>query len=115
MATVSWEQGRKKALTIPQSAQVSDVLDMGSLGIRSAYRLAILAPDAFTGVVTIEVSDAPTGPFRTLQSDNVDVALTSDKGTVLSPMPFPYLRIVSSLAEAADRDIVLIAHIGGDR
>lgn len=110
MALVSWEQGRKKTLTIPQSGQTSDVLDMGSLGLRAAYRLAILAPDAFTGVVTIEVSDLAAGPFRTLQSDNVDVALTGDKGTVLSPMPFPYLRIVSSLAEAADRDIVIMAH-----
>lgn len=112
MATVSWDAGRKKTLTIPQSGQTSDVINMGSMGARGAYRIGLLAPDAFTGIVTLDVSDAEAGPFRTLQSDNIDVVLSADKAAVLDPMPFPYLRFVSSLAEGADRDIVVMAISG---
>lgn len=110
MAVVGWDHGRKKTLTIPSSAQESDVLNMGSLGTFASYNLGILTPDALTGVVTLEVSDKPEGPFRPYQSDNVDITLTADKGMSLDPVPFPYLRFASSLAEAADRDIVMIAH-----
>ena len=110
MAVTGWDHGRTKTLTIAQSAQETDVLDMGSIGTRAAYRIGVLAPEVLTGVITIEVSDAATGPWRTLQSDNVDVALSADKATVLSPVPFPYIRFVSSLAEAAARSIVVIAH-----
>ena len=112
MAVVSWDHGRRKTLTIAQSAQESDVLDMGSLGTRAAYRIGILAPETLTGVITIDVSDQPDGPFRTLQSDNVDIALSADKATVLSPVPFAYLRFVSSLEEAAARSIIIVAHRG---
>ena len=109
MALVSWDAGRKKTLTIPDGQQSSDTLDMGSIGHRGSYRLGILSPAALTGIVTIEVSDLAAGPFRTLQSDNVDVTLATGKAAVLDPFPFPYVRIVSSLAEAADRGIILIA------
>lgn len=112
MAQVSWEQGRRKSLTIPQAAQETDVLYMGSLGMRAAYRLGILMPDTLTGVVTIDVAMAAEGPFRTLQSDNVDITLSAGKAAVLDPVPFPHMRFVSTLAEDADRVFTLVAHAG---
>lgn len=112
MAQVSWERRRRKTLTIPQFAQATDVLYMGSLGTLAAYKLGVLSPDALTGVITIDVAMEETGPFRTLQSDNADVTLSAGKAAVLDPVPFPYFRIVSSLVEAADRDFVLVAHVG---
>ena len=110
MALVSWDAGRRTTLSILSSTQETDVLDIGGTGKLAAYHIGILAPTAFTGTITIDVSDDEAGPFRTLQSDNVDVALTAGKATILSPIPFRYLQIVSSASEAADRNIFLIAH-----
>ncbi|HEY7710635.1 MAG TPA: hypothetical protein VIG57_11460, partial [Candidatus Entotheonella sp.] len=100
----------KKTLTIAEAAQDSDVLNMGSLGILEAFVLSILGPSALTGTVTIEVCDTATGTFITLQSSGNDVTLAAAKAAVLSPMGFPYMRIHSSGAEAADRAFVILAH-----
>jgi hypothetical protein len=110
MATVSWDQGRKKTLTIAQDAQDSDVLSVGSLGSLEGYLIGVISPAALTGTVTIEVCDDAAGTFRTLQSSGNDVTLTAAKAAVLSPMPFPFMRLHSSEAEAADRAFLIFAH-----
>jgi len=110
MATVSWDQGRKKTLTIAQAAQNSDVLSMGSAGTREGYIVGILNPATLTGTVTVEVCDTEAGTFRTLQSDAVDITLAVGKAAVLDPFPFPFMRLHSTLAEAAARSFVIQAH-----
>jgi hypothetical protein len=110
MATVGWDAGRKKTLTIAQAAQNSDVLNLGSEGVREGYIIGILNPATLTGTVTVEVCDTATGTFRTLQSNALDVALPVAKAVVLDPFPFPFMRLHSSGAEAAARSFVIQAH-----
>lgn len=112
MALVSWDEGRTKTLTISSGLQESDVLDMGSLGVYKAYAIGIITPAAFTGAVTIGVSDSATGTFVTLQSSAADVVLLASKGTVLDPLPFPYMKFMSDQAEGDDRDIVIVGRSG---
>lgn len=108
MAKVSWDSGRTKTLTIAQSGTTTDVLDLGSDGTWSGMQIGILSPAALTGTVTVEVCDTEAGTFRTLQSDGSDIALTATKAAVLDPVPFRYLRIKSSGAEASARNFVLV-------
>ena len=112
MATVGWDQGLSVTLTIASAATESDVLNMGSEGRKSAYRLGVLSPAALTGVVTIEVAEAEAGPFSTLQSDAVDVNLTAGKAAVLDPVPFTYVKLVSSAPEGENRDFTVKGHLG---
>jgi hypothetical protein len=110
MATVGWDAGRKKTLTIAQAAQNSDVLNLGSQGVREGYIIGILNPATLTGTVTVEVCDSATGTFRTLQSNGVDVTLAVTKAVVLDPFPFSFMRIHSGSAEAAARSFIIQAH-----
>lgn len=110
MATVGWDSGRTKTLTIASAAQLTDVLDMGSEGMYAAWDLGIIAPAALTGTVTLQVSDSATGTFVDLQSSGSDVALTAAKAMSLERIAFRYIRFSSTIAEGDTRSIILTAH-----
>jgi hypothetical protein len=109
MATVSWGVGGTVTLTIATSAQTSDVLDMNTLHMHSCPPIGMITPAAFTGTITIQVSDAEDGTFVNLQSEDVDIALPTSRALVLEPVPFQFLRLASSTQEGGDRDVYLKA------
>jgi hypothetical protein len=109
MATVSWGVGGTVTLTIASAAQTSDVLDMNTLHMHSSPPLGMITPAAFTGTITIQVSDAEDGTFVNLQSQNADITLPTSRALTLEPVPFQFLRLASSASEGADRDIYIKA------
>ena len=112
MATVDWDSNRTKTLSIPSSGTESDVLDTGSLGVVHGYQIGILGPTALDGVITIEVAWVEAGPYRALQSSAADINIPANKATVIQPVPFRYIKIVSSATELAQRDFFLVGHMG---
>lgn len=69
-----------------------------------AWALTIYSPVVTSTSVTIEVEPTSTGAsFVTLQSGGTDVVIAGEKATVLSPVPFLQMRMVSSGVEGAER------------
>lgn len=114
MATVGWDAGRRKTLTIPSGQTETNVLDLG-LGPKTtgrAYRrldILIMAPAVLTGVVTVHVCDTEGGTFQPLTSGGSNVTLAAAKATPLAPGLGRFLKIISGSAEAADRAFILTA------
>ena len=112
MAIVKWGEGHIRTLTIPNGQMESDVLNLQSLGRRSAFNIMVYSPATLTGTITVAVApypNSPIGEFRTLQSGGVDVNPQTGKALVLDAVIAGGLKIVSSLAEGGDRDFVLQA------
>ena len=86
-------------LTISAGGTTSDVG-----GTNGSTALAITAPSALTGVVTVEVEQTSTGnTWGTLQSGGVDVTIAASKTLTIFPTTFARFRLTSSAAEAANR------------
>lgn len=68
--------------------------------------IGIQAPATLTGTITIQVS-TDDSTFVPLQSAGADVTIAVSQGVVLTDLPFEYLRVQSSGAEAAQRDFVV--------
>lgn len=88
-------------LTIDSGTQTSDAIT----GFGDAEALILYAPSALTGTVTVQVSPTTTGTFVDLESSGSDVTLTAGNATVITEIPFGALRLSSSIAEGADRNI----------
>ena len=71
-----------------------------------AWALTIYSPATLTSTaVTIDVEPTSTGAtFVTLQSGGTDVVMVAGKATVISPVPFMQMRVVSGAAEGDDRE-----------
>lgn len=67
-----------------------------------AWALTIYSPATLTSTsVTIDVEPTDTGTsFVRLQSGGSDVVMEAGKATVISPVPFMQMRVVTGAAEA---------------
>lgn len=90
-------------VTIPNGEDTSGEVSYQLL--RNLRGLSIIPPGSLTGDVTIEVSGkkSGSGDWSTLQSGGVDIAVDAEKATVIAPVPFMRMRLVSSGNEASDR------------
>lgn len=79
----------------------------GRVGLEHASAINIQTPAALTGVVSVQVAhkrNPATGDFSTLKNDDgTDVTLTAARSQVIDVPACTDLRLVSSLAEAAER------------
>lgn len=111
---------QKAILTIANAGTSSNAL---SHELRNARALAIIAPDTLTGTVSVEAADlfpdeivdsaVGVPSWTTVQSPpGTDVTIDAGKTTVLTATPFPQLRLTSSIAEAAERQFVVLVQIG---
>lgn len=83
--------------------------------INNMRNISIQAPAALTGVVTLQTgdSDSDSATFVTVQSPpGTDVAIAAGKAIPLTEIPFPTLRLNSTLAEAADRVFTVWGEVG---
>lgn len=79
--------------------------------------LGIIGPAALTGAVTVQVAEKTGGTFRPLQEPGtaaeVDVNIAAAKAFVINPFPFAVFKLLSTLAEAADRDFFVVMRTRG--
>ena len=96
-------------LTIASGATASAVL-----ATRSVRELSIMAPDTLTGSITLYSGsdEAGTATAAVQSPPGTDVTVTADKTTVLTSAPFPSIQLVSSVAEAADREFIVCLVVG---
>lgn len=87
-------------LVIASSGTDSNVLGVAELN--DAEKLIIYPPAALTGTVTVEVSQDNL-TFTTLEKDGSDIAITAGKAIELENPAFRYMKVVSDMAEAAER------------
>jgi hypothetical protein len=100
-------------MTIASGQQDSNRLNRDA--INNMRNLSIIGPAALTGVTTLEtgISDDDATSWRTVQSPpGTDVAIAALKAIPLTEIPFPTLRIHSTLAEAADRVFTVWGEVG---
>jgi hypothetical protein len=109
MATVTWDPGRVKTLSIPINETETDILDLKGLGTRNALAILFLPPGTLTGTIKIHVAESPTGTFNILQSGAADITLAVGKATQIDSLTAGALKIVSGSVEAAQRDFRLLA------
>lgn len=96
-------------LSIPNAGTDSPELDLGASGSKRVITIAILAPAAVTGTITVLLCDVSGGTFRTLQTGGADITIAATKAVVITAIPATgVLKIHSSAAEAAQRDFRLI-------
>lgn len=75
-----------------------------------AWGLTIYAPATITSTSGVQVQVEPTSTgtnFVILQSGGVDVFAPQARATVISPVPFMQLRLVSSVAEGQTDTFVI--------
>lgn len=87
-----------QSMTIPSGASTSNALtDLGD-----ALGMTIYAPVTITATqVRIQVEPSSDGTnFVTLQSGGTDVLLTAATATVISPIPFKQMRLISTSVES---------------
>ena len=108
MATVIWDSGRTKTLTIASAATTSDILNLAGLRALRITSILIISPPALTGVVTILVAEKDSDTFVTLQSGGVDIALPAGKATQLTNITAGIIQLSSTIAEGANRDFRLL-------
>ena len=92
-------------LVIP-SSQASNAVGL----LDDAWGLTIYAPAAITSTsgVAVQIEPTETGTnFLTLQSGGADVYVVQGRATVISPVPFKQIRMLSSVTEATDRIFTL--------
>lgn len=109
MATIGWDNDRTKTLSILSSGTETDVLDLGSLGAYGGYIISFLALSlTHEGTVNPQVAVSESGPYCILQSSGANVVINANRAGTLTPFNFRYLKFVSSQAETAQRDFVLV-------
>lgn len=107
MATVNWDPGYRKTLTILSGQTVSDVLDLAGLGTRHIYMITFRSPVTLPETVTVEVSEDVAGTFEPYQSGDVDVTLPAGEASPVTEMNTRALRLVAGTAVGANRVFVL--------
>lgn len=105
---------QRTTLTIANGAAVSSELSGDSL--RNARAISIQAPAALTGTVSLQSADddLPSGTtFATVQSPpGTDITIAAGKTTVLTALPFPRVRLQSSVNEGGTRVFVVTIQMG---
>lgn len=107
MATLSWDPGYTKALTIASGNTDSDILDLDSMGARRVMTLLFFVPSAVVEVITIHVAPVDTGTFLPYFEGGFDVVLTAGKATKVDGLNAGALKLVASGAVGGDRTITL--------
>ena len=91
-------------LTIPNGLSTSNALK----DFDDAFGIAIYSPATLSGTVSVQVEPTSSGTsFVTLQSGGSDVTLPAGKATILNPVPWKQMRLVSGAAEGADRSFAV--------
>lgn len=103
MATVNWDSGYNKTLTIANGQTVSDVLNLQGLGTRHVFGITFRSPATLPETVTLEVSETATGTFEPYQSGGTDITLAAGESTPVTEVIAGALRLVAGSAVAADR------------
>ena len=77
-------------------------------GIDDALGLTIYSPATLTGTITVQVEPTSTGTsFVDLQSGGADVTIPASKATVLNPITWRQIRLITGTTEAAARTFTL--------
>jgi hypothetical protein len=113
MATASTPRGC--TLTIASSGTDSNELDLagpyapdGTSSHKGPWNLCILAPATVTGTITIQVSDAVGGTYRTFQDPpGTDYTIAAAKAQILRGVQAGALRIHSGSSEGSSRAFVI--------
>lgn len=95
------------------SALLSSLLSKGQMKVLgSMLELAIYAPAALTGAITVEIApEYPGVNWRTLQQDGADVVPTAGDVALVRSPAFMDLRIQSAGVEAAEREFILMGKL----
>lgn len=110
MATVGWDPGRKKTISIPSAGTESDILNLESLGARRTLALEIRAPALGAGeTITLQVASSATGTFAPQQSGGADITIPDSKVTPVLDLNAGAIKLVSAVAVAAQRDFEIWA------
>lgn len=73
-----------------------------------ATGLTIYAPATITGTITVQVEPTSTGTsFVALQSGGSDITLPASKATVISPIAFRQIRLITGTTEASARTFTI--------
>jgi len=108
MATVVWDSGRLKTLTIANAGTITDILNLWGLRSHRITNILIISPAALTGTVTVEVAELDSDTFVALQSGGSDVTLPAGKATQITGLTAGVLRLVSGSSEGAERTFRLL-------
>ena len=110
MATVNWDPGYKKTLTIANGQTVSDVLDLGGLGARRVFSITFRSPATLPETVTLEVAESATGTFEPYQSGGADIVLAVGESTPVTDVIGGALRLVAGAAVGGNRVFALVGN-----
>lgn len=113
MATVNWDSGYRKTLTIAQSATSSDVINMSGLGARRKMTLTVMAPETLPETVTLEVADTPTGTFKDYERAGEAVTFTAGAAERIDSFVAGAVRLTAGGAATADRVFILMGNTSG--
>jgi hypothetical protein len=96
------------ALTFSTASTTSNAIGI----LDDSWGLTLYSPSALTGTITVQVEPTDTGTnFVDLQSGGVDVTLPAGKATVINPIPFRQLRLITGTTEAAARTFTVTKSI----
>ena len=111
MATVNWDSGYTKTLTIASGQTISsDVLNLAGLGARRVFSVSFRSPATLPETVTLQTSETPTGTFAPYQSGGADIVLAVGESTPVTDIIAGALRLSAGVAVAANRVFVLVGN-----
>ena len=112
MATVNWDSGYTKTLTILSGQTLSDVLILAGLGARRVFSISFRNRATLPETVTLQTSETPTGTFAPYQSGGLDIAFptTGGESTPVTDVIAGALRLSAGVAVAANRVFVLVGN-----
>ena len=111
MATVEWDTGYTKTLTIANGQTVStDTLSLTRKGRRGRYMVTVFAPATLAETVTVRVAPSAGATFRILQSAGADLAVGAGDAITFD-LVAGALRLVAGSAVGADRTFELMASV----
>lgn len=99
---------RQQNLTILSGQTLSDELNLSENGVRRIKNLTFYVPATLTGIVKVQLAEAPGGTYSTLNDGfGNDYTLQPGKSQILAGVTAGALKLLSSAGEGADRTFVV--------
>jgi hypothetical protein len=97
-----------KTVSILSAATDSAEVNLAADNEKGLISLLFLAPTTLPETITIQLTDATGGTFRTLQTGGADITIGAGKAVVVTDLPGgAILRLHAGVGVAAQRDFVL--------
>ena len=90
-------------LTIANTETESEVLSLQDVHIQGPVAICFFPPATLTGTVKVHVAKSPSDTFSILQDGGQDLTLAAGKATQILCLTVGAIKLVSSVAEDADR------------